>query len=147
MIAVQGTISATSPAAASTGLGTANTPLSKLDDCDALILLASLVGATGGTLDVYLQHLVGDQWVDYIHFAQLADGASAVKKYISVSKFAQVVSQPSVGVSTSPALGANTIVGGPFGSEMRLLFTAGAGTSAGAAISVAVTGIRTSPWR
>lgn len=146
MIVVQGTISATSPAAPGTGLGTSVVTLGgQLDDCDALIFYASLVGATGGALDVYIQHYVNGVWLDYAHFTQLAAGAAASKVYFATSKAAAVAFTTTVGNGTTPALAANALVGGPVGSELRLLFTAGASTSAGAAISVSVTGMRNSP--
>lgn len=144
MIVVEGTLSATSPAAPGTGVGTNAVELGgHLADADALMFYASLVGATGGALDVYIQHWVNGQWLDYAHFAQISAGAAATKAYFAVSKFQAVAIATTVGNGNSPALAASTVVGGPWGSKMRLLFVAGAGTSAGAAISVGVTGVKT----
>lgn len=144
MIVFEGTLSATSPAAPGTGVGTNAVELGgRLQDADALTFYASLIGATGGVLDVYIQHWINGSWVDYAHFAQITAGAAASKAYFAVSKFQNAAIATSVGNGSSPALVASTVVGGPWGSKMRLLFVAGAGTSAGAAISVAVTGVRT----
>jgi len=41
-----------------------------------------------------------------------------------------------IGKDLVPALAVNTVVGGQFGRKMRLLFVAGAGTSAGASQTV-----------
>jgi hypothetical protein len=146
MIVVEETLSAVSPAAPGTGLGTSNVGIAgDLADADALIFYASLVGATGGTLDVYIQHLVNGVWLDYVHFTQLAAGAAASKAYFAVTKAQAVAVATNVGNGTTPSLPAGTVVGGPWGSQLRLLFTAGASTSAGATISIAVTGLRAAP--
>ena len=45
---------------------------------------ADLIGATGGTLDIYLQRLIKPgAWTDWLHFAQLAAGAGAIKQLIA----------------------------------------------------------------
>lgn len=150
MASFAGMLTATSPAAPGTGLGTSNVIISKLDEYESLLIVPSLIGATGGTLDVFIQHSYdeGNNWVDYIHFAQLAAGAAASKQFVSVSKFGgQVVTFPTVGYNLTPTLAAATAVGGPFGSQMRLIFIAGAGTSAGAAISVSIYAQRSLTFR
>lgn len=135
-----------SPTAASTAAGVAL--LDHLDEFESIIILATLTGATGGTLDVYLQVRTkdpdsqADEWVDYAHFAQIAAGAAAITRLWSVTRLAQVTTIATVGKNTSPALAVNTILGGEFGSEMRVLFVAGAGTSAGATQTIDVIGTR-----
>ncbi len=45
-----------------------------------------------------------------------------------------------VGKNLTPALAANTVVGGAWGDRIRALYTAGVSTSAGAAINIHVVG-------
>lgn len=131
-------ISETSPAAVGTATGG---HVGMLQNYDSLTIRATLTGATGGTLDVYLQTSVdGSEWVDYIHFAQIAAAAAAVTKVVVVSRAGQQAAITTVGTNTSPALAANAVVGGDFGNQMRVLFVAGAGTSAGAVQTIRITG-------
>lgn len=136
------TLSDTTPASASTAAS--GKTIAGLHMYDALAVHASLVGATGGTLDVYLQYSPdkGTTWVDYAHFAQLADGAAAIQKFFSVSRFAQQTTIATVGSALTPALAVNTVLGGEFGDRMRAVYVAGVGTSAGAAISIKFVGTR-----
>jgi hypothetical protein len=137
-------ISENSPDAASTAPSA--TVLLGLDLFESVMIVATLQGATGGALDVYLQVRTKnqdsqpDEWVDYAHFAQIAAAAGATTKLWSVTRAAQVTTAATVGKNASPALAANTILGGEFGSEMRALFVAGSGTSAGAAQIIDVIG-------
>ncbi len=141
----------TSPAAASTVASSAavtnstvaGVAIGLLDGMTCLQIFAALVGATGGTLDVYLQNSpdFGVSWQDYAHWPQLAAGAAAVKYTMNVSAYAQSVTMLTpVGVDLTPSLGANTCVGGTWGDRFRLVFVAGAGTSVGAAVSVRIVG-------
>jgi len=112
-----------------------------LQNYDALSIRATLTGATGGTLDVYLQTSVdGTEWRDYAHFAQLADGAAVATYGFSVSRSGQQTSITAIGKDLTPALAANSVLGGDFGNQMRALYVAGAGTSAGAAQVIRITG-------
>src|SRR6478752_742023 len=70
-------IAEVSPAAASTVVGA---QLSGLGDYPFIRVDAELVGAVGGTLDIYLQRLIKPgAWTDWLHFAQLAAGAAVVR--------------------------------------------------------------------
>ena len=115
-----------------------------LDDFDSLDILASLVGATGGVLDVYVQYSPdqGVNWADLVHFTQLGAGAAAIKYRASISLFTNAVAPVVVGTNASPALAAGAEVQGPWGDRLRLFFVAGSGTSQGAAVKVWVTGQR-----
>ena len=108
---------------------------------EALRIVAELVGATGGTLDVYLQTSDdgGTTWYDWAHFPQLAAGASAIKYAFSVPSAGEL-GITTIGSGTSPALAANTVVGGPWGDRIRALYVAGASTSAGAAVVINIYG-------
>jgi len=132
-------LSDTSPSAASSAAGTSRAY--GLADCDSVTVIGSLVGATGGTLDVYIQtsHDDGTTWFDWAHFAQLASGAAAIKAMFHQGRDNNA-SVTTVGTGTTPALAASTVVGGGWGNQMRLAFTAGASTSAGAAIAVTIVG-------
>lgn len=132
-------ISDTSPAAVSTG--TAGGLVGSLQNYDALSIRATLTGATGGTLDVYLQTSVdGTEWVDYAHFAQIAAATAAATYAFTVSRSGQNTSINTVGRNLTPALAANSVIGGDFGNQLRVVYVAGAGTSAGAAQVIRVTG-------
>lgn len=132
---------ATSPSAAST---VAQTGINGLARFDAIAIEASLVGATGGTLDVYLQvshdfnptSAIGT-WVDYVHFAQLSAGAAAVSYRVDPAITNSITT---VGTGTTPALAAAICAGGFWGDAMRVLFVAGASTSAGASQTIKVIG-------
>jgi hypothetical protein len=136
------TLSGTSPGAASTTVTTA-APCAAALNADRLVIDANLVGATGGTLDVYIQRKIApDTWRDWIHFPQLAAAAAAIR-YTATITGDEVTGLVVVGQGTDAApgvtLAANTIVNCMPGGALRLVFVAGAGTSAGAAQSVIVT--------
>lgn len=127
-------ISDTSPAAAGNAAGDA---IGGLHNFDFFMIDAALVGATGGTLDVYLQREVGDlgsgTWRDWLHFPQLAAGAAAVYYSLSTGADKTIVV---VGNGGTPALAVNTFVGGHPGYQLRAYYVAGASTSAGAAVAI-----------
>ncbi len=135
----QWAISGTTPSSATTA--TVGSVVSGLGQASEFTITASLVGATGGTLDVYLQRFDGvlNQWVDWIHFPQLAAAAAAIRYTVTPSKFASG-SIVVTGIGTSPALAANTSVGGHPGDQLRCIATGGASTSAGAAITISILG-------
>jgi hypothetical protein len=134
-----GTITGTSPATATTAaIGAA---LLNLGQYRSLHLEITATGATGGTLDLYLQvsYDNGTTWWDYAHLPQLAAGAAAVRYAINVSRAAQSGAAPLVvGTALTPALAANTVVGGDFGQAIRLIGVGGAGTTAGATQTINV---------
>lgn len=140
------TVSMTTPSSASTAVSTTNfTNMAKFEYVD---IIADLVGATGGTLDVYLQKQIDQagtvKWVDWIHFAQLASAASAIRYSISTSSNTVSATPVAVGVGTtaSPgvALAAATFAGGLPTNTVRIVAVAGASTSAGAAIKITLVG-------
>lgn len=92
---------------------------------------ATLTGATGGTLDVYIQRKVTDNvWVDWIHFPQIAGGGSG--KYSAMSGADKTIHAVAIGTDAghgTPALAANTVVGGHPGSTVRVVTVTGAGVS------------------
>lgn len=131
-----------SPAAAGTAVlatlvGLGQEPVAVVD--------ATLLGATGGVLDIYVQSSVdADQagngtWYDVIHYTQLAAGGAAVRWVATLSRgFNKIAAAPnSVNpVSGTPTLAANTLIADALGNALRVVAVAGAGTSAGAAQTV-----------
>lgn len=136
------TITGTSPASASTAA--IGSPIGGLQIYDSLQIIAIIQGATGGTLDLYLQTSVdGSTWYDYAHFAQLAGAAAQITRTITVARYQQQLTATAIGSNLSPALAAGTFLGGTFGSRIRLIGTAGAGTSAGAVQTINFAATRT----
>lgn len=113
-----------------------------LDDYLEVRLVARLTGATGGTLDVYVQFSpdAGSNWVDLVHFPQLAGAAPTVLYSVTTAMRPSTIT--TVGSGLSPVLAASTVVGGPWGDRMRLVFVAGSGTSVGAPLLMWVTAQR-----
>lgn len=135
------TISDTSPAAEGAAAGDV---LTGLDRWRITQIYAALVGATGGTLDVYLQRKANGVWVDWVHFTQLAAGAPAIKYSIPVEAATKVTANHivTVGAGTSPVLATGAFAGGQPGESVRAYYVAGASTSAGAAVTIILTGQR-----
>lgn len=135
------TVTATSPAAASTTVAADQFKGSMLSNADMLVVDALLVGGTGGTLDVYLQRkLDTNVWRDWIHFPQVAAGTT--KRFtVAVTGEGSTIVDCGGGSDASPgvALAANTAVNVLPGSDVRVVFVAGVGTNAGASNSVTIT--------
>lgn len=136
-------ITGTSPSTASTAI--VGQRVGSLLPWDWFTIDADLIGATGGTLDVYLQRQVEPNvWVDWLHFAQLTASATAVS-YSAVSGYDRQLAAVGVGTDSSPgtpALAAGSFIGGHPGQFLRCVAVAGASTSAGAAITIRITGWR-----
>lgn len=132
---VRAVLEATSPASASTVVAKTITGLGSFR---SMVCYAKIQGGTGGVLDIYIQFLLDDgtTWVDYAHFTQLAAGAAQIQRLFSTSREGQQTTIATVGSGTTPALAAGTVIGGDFGDKIRILFVAGASTSAGAAQTI-----------
>ena len=115
-----------------------------LDDYDSIGIDADFIGATGGTLDIYLQQSPdqGLNWYDIVHWTQLAAGGPAIKYSSPMSQATTTTTTVVVGKNLTPALSAGTVVNGAFSDRFRLVMVAGSGTSAGAPVIV-----RLSPQR
>lgn len=139
------TLTGTTPAAAGQA-AVSGMALQGLDKYEALTIDALLVGATGGTLDVYIQRLIdptgNGAWLDWVHFPQLNAGASAIRYTIGAPSpttgIVAVGLTQTNGTSGAPALAANTFVGCLPGDQIRVLAVAGVSTSAGAALTMYV---------
>lgn len=123
----------TSPGSAIT---VANSGVGGFSNYRAISFKAALLGATGGTLDVYVQHSAdGTTYYDYVHFPQLAAAAAAVSYSYDPALNDSIVT---VGSGTTPVLAAGSVAGGHWMDYLRILFVAGASTSVGAAQVVKV---------
>lgn len=132
-------ITGTSPASASTAV--VGDALSGLGKYRGFRIQASLVGATGGVLDVYLQRKIGPNlWADWCHFAQLAAGGAAVlySMTCALTDATTITTTTSGGTDATPSLSlaAATFNGGHPGDTVRMVCVAGASTSAGAALAI-----------
>jgi hypothetical protein len=140
----------TSPAAAGTAASSqavenqasflSNGVAGPMSDYDAVDIVAEFGGATGGTLDVYVQGSPDDgrNWYDIAHFTQAASGTGAKIYQAPISNSTTTTTPQTVGKNLSPALAANTVVNGAFSDRMRLVMVAGSSTSAGAAVKVTI---------
>lgn len=149
-------ITFTSASAAGTTVAASTFKSLELRRCDIIVVDAILLGATGGTLDVYLQRRTGpDDWTDWAHFAQVVAAGSS-RQTFSIDGAPQ---QPVVvggGTTAAPgvALAAGVSVNimpannkpapltadaTPVLDEVRIVTVAGAGTSAGAVQSITMT--------
>lgn len=132
----------TSPSSATTAVG-ASTIKSALitQQAEKLVIDAALTGGTGGTLDVYLQRkIASDTWRDFVHFPQLAAGAS--KNYtVTITGEGTSIAESFGGSDASPGVGlaANAVINVIPAGEIRMVFVSGSGTSAGAANTVVIT--------
>lgn len=129
-----------SPAAASTTAAVA-TYFTGLSTADKLVIDATLLGGTGGTLDVYLQRKVAaDTWRDLVHFPQIV--AATAKKY-TVTINGDGTSIVDVGGGTdavpAPTLAANSLVNCIPGGDVRIVFVSGSGNTVGASNSITIT--------
>lgn len=118
-----------------------------INDGNSLDIAADLRGATGGTLDVYVQYSPNSSrsWYDLAHFPQQAAAAAVSSFRAPVSLYTNAVSTSQVGKNLLPALAAGTMVNGAFGDRVRLVMVAGSGTTAGVPVIVQVTSQREYP--
>lgn len=128
-----------SPSTASTT--TAVTGVQGFGKYSAIEIIATLTGATGGPLDVYVQKSVdGVNWYDYVHFTQVLAVAPAVTYSYVPALNDNIVA---IGSGTTPVLAAGSASGGHWYDWLRVVFVSGAGTSAGAAQNIRVLAVRT----
>jgi len=136
-------ISNTSPSSAITTIGANQLVAGVLNSADLVSIDMSLAGGTGGVLDVYLQRKIDtDTWTDWVHFNQAAStGTYLIHLVVNgmgiTATAAGGIPTMNLGTGTDASFGfsnlsaaafVNTIPAGP----VRMVFTAGAGTTAGA---------------
>jgi len=136
-------ITVESPSGAETAVADKSFQGGMLSKADLLVIDAALNGPTGdgAKLDVYLQRkLAADEWVDWIHFPQLSAGDA--KRY-TVAIDGAGSSIVAVGGGSddtpAPALAAGEAVNVMPGGEVRIVFVAGEGTTAGAEQTITIT--------
>ncbi len=132
-------LTSTSPSAPTTAVGAT---VEGLGDYSSLVVLSTIRGATGGTLDVYLQTSIDQEgtatgvrkWADVVHYSQALAAAAETSYAIGLSRWGTEAAPTVVAYATNTTvtLGANTVVPGVIGRAMRVVYKAGASTSAGA---------------
>lgn len=120
---------------------TTKTAAEVADDVD---IIADLIGATGGTLDVYLQTSEDSTdgsngvWTDIVHFPQQAAGGGAKTYRLTMTRGTQTSVIQQVGHALAPALAVNTMVGGTVPRWLRVVAVGGASTTLGASITIKI---------
>lgn len=108
---------------------------------EKLVIDATLVGPTGGTLDVCLQRKVAtNKWKDWIRFPQVV--AAATKHYVAtVNGEGSAITECGNSTDGSPAMtiAANSIVNMIPNEIVRIVVTSGAGTSAAGSVDITIT--------
>ena len=117
------------------GSGSAAGVFSKagLDEVLGLLVQGELTQDSGGTLDVYVQSFLAGHWYDVVHFKQLASGSTKFRyAFVAGPGYTQnSVTQGMDDHSDGITLAADTVVGGPWGEELRLWMEPGAGAAGG----------------
>lgn len=104
-----------------------------LDAFESMQIVTVFQGATGDTLDICLQFSDdpdGTTWFDYARWQVAAAAASATLTY-TVTRQKERLTGIATGMNNSPALAAGTILGGEFGSKMRVRWIPGPSTTLG----------------
>lgn len=131
-------ITITPPATASTVIADSTTWANSLEDYEYFTIDISVTGGTGGTLDVYLQRRVGSNlWADWLHLPQAAAGAAISRYTVTPLMGASAITVVGTGTDSAatPALAANTFVGGHPGDAVRCVVVAGSGTTVGGTVT------------
>lgn len=131
-------VKTTGTTSASSGTNVFGAQIDGVVDYTFCRVVGELVGATGDTLDVYLQCTPdGTHWFDYLHFPQRAAGAGSIAYHAFMSPTTNsATTATTIGSDLTPALAANTNLGGPWGQSLRWVVVSGASTSAGAALTL-----------
>lgn len=98
-------------------------------------MIALMSGATGGSLDIYVQTLIDGTWYDIIHYPQLAAGAAAIFYNTCHSRYS-ANGPTAVGTNLGPQLAVGSDLLGVTGGAFRLAAVAGAGTTLGTSIQL-----------
>ncbi len=126
----------TSPAAAGAATTTPQTGFSKFF---TYAFLGNLRGATGGTLDIVIEHSPdGVNWYELGHFPQQAAAAAATAVFAVKSSGGGSITAVGKNLTTTTVLAVSVFIGAPYFDTWRVRYVAGASTSAGAAQSVVV---------
>jgi hypothetical protein len=138
-------LSGTSPAAPSTVVGaTSSTRIGSYSTCSVYVAAR---GATGGPLDIVIQTLFKQtnvspgMWVDVAHLPQQAAAGALTGYSFTLTRWSTTATifTPLNTVSGTPVLAVNTVAPGILGQQLRVVYIAGALTTAGAAQTILVT--------
>lgn len=137
------TISGVSPTSAAGSGPVGGTGNSGLQEFSRAAIVATIQGATGGTLNLIVQTSfdgkhVGDAtkvWYDAGAFAQLANGGAVATFFIEINRASSGVAPVAL---TQGTLTAGQVLPGMLGDALRLFAVPGAGTTVGALQSLAV---------
>ncbi|GAC1576963.1 MAG: hypothetical protein NVS3B7_10080 [Candidatus Elarobacter sp.] len=119
----------------------------QMDQFESMSVLAILQGATGGTLDVYLQMNHdgnGTAWTDIAHWPQQSAAAASTTFVWNTSRWNQAAGAGSTATGDA-SLAANTFIQGEWGDRLRVKVVAGAGTTAGATATIKIVANRVYP--
>lgn len=138
-------LSGTSPSTVTTAVGVS--PAVDIGLYSTCSVVFTVQGATGGTLDVYLQTRfkqlgTAGFWVDVAHLPQVAAGAGVATFATSLTRWSSSTPAFVSGLNTAsltPALPVNTVLSGVLGIQIRTVYKTGAGTTAGAAQAIFAT--------
>lgn len=99
-------------------------------DYDRLAIISTLTGASGDTLDAYIQRSWdGTTFYDYAHLPQMAANDPAETHAYCPSDTSDIIK---VGSGDSPVLAAGEAADGHWGERLRVHLVAGTNTLAGA---------------
>jgi hypothetical protein len=116
-------------------------------DFKTITFIAKIIAPASGALDVLIEHSPdqGTSWYEYVHFTQVAAGATKRYTYGPAlnDSLVEVGENNLVGdlQTTTMTLGAGSVAGGHWFDMLRVRYVAGVGTSAGATQVVNVLGI------
>lgn len=143
-----GVFTGTTPAAPGTAIlgqlqpnislnGTPNFVETNMNKFESMAINCIRQGATGGTLDIYIQasYDEGVTWTDIGHYTQLAAAGSQVQDLVTYTRYQGTITPVITG---DAAIASNTFIQGEFSNRVRFKAVAGAGTSAGAAYTIKV---------
>ncbi len=105
----------------------------RLPACRGFIILAELMGGTGGALDVLIEHSPdGVDWYEAIHFTQAAAATASFQHISRQQNTAGTTLVVGKNNTTTMTLAASSVGGPPLLPFVRVRYVAGVGTSAGA---------------
>lgn len=110
-----------------------------LSQWESMAITATMQGATGGPLDVYIQACIDDTgtlWNDVVHFAQLAAAAAPVTKRWTNCRWNAQTAPVVTGDLVIPVGAGEVVIQGEWGERLRVKVIAGALTTAGAPITI-----------
>lgn len=108
-----------------------------LSQFESMTITAILQGATGGTLDVYIQSAIDDTgtlWNDFVHYTQIPAAAASSTTRWTTCRWNQSSAAPVV--TGDLVLAQTQFIPGEWGERIRVKVVAGAGTSAGAPLTI-----------